>query len=274
MQKYLPFILILFIGILNTFSQKARNFLYADVKDKIGVVYNAHIINLNTKQGTFTNEDGEFRILAKENDSLQISFVGYKTIIYTVKKTNFGMLKKSFVLKKETYILDEVELKKTNLIGSLELDVKETPDDKINNLVTDLVNGIKKIDFRKDVVSNIDQIDRMKAPNMQKQTDPVSKFAGAGANISFGKDQYAEAKRELRKKIIFKENFPKMLLSRFGGKFFFVDLQIPKEKYYHFLEYCNPLDIEELYKSGKILELIKILQQESKTYLKVINLHE
>ena len=57
-------------------------------------------------------------------------------------------------------------------------------------MVTDLVNGIKKIDFRKDVVSKIDQIDKMKAPDMQKQTDPVSKFAGAGANISFGKDQY------------------------------------------------------------------------------------
>ena len=274
MQKYLLFSLILFIEILNTFSQKARNFLFADVKDKISVVYNAHVINLNTKQGTFTNEDGEFRILAKENDSLQISFVGYKTIIYVVNKANFGMLKKSFVLKKETYILDEVELKKTNLIGSLELDIKETPEDKINNLVTNLVNGIKKIDFRKGVISEIDQISRMKAPDMQKQTDPVSMFAGAGDNISLGKDQYATAKRKLRKTISFKEKFPEILLSRLGGKFFFVDLQIPKEKYYHFLEYCNPLDIEVLYKKGKILEIIKILQQESITYLKVVNLHK
>ena len=184
------------------------------------------------------------------------------------------MLKKSFVLKKETYILDEVELKKTNLIGSLELDIKETPEDKINNLVTNLVNGIKKIDFRKGVISEIDQISRMKAPDMQKQTDSVSMFAGAGDNISLGKDQYATAKRKLRKTISFKEKFPKILLSRLGGKFFFVDLQIPKEKYYHFLEYCNPLDIEVLYKKGKILEIIKILQQESITYLKVVNLHK
>ena len=39
-------------------AQKHRTFLYAEVKDKIDFVYNAHVVNLNTKQGTFTNEKG------------------------------------------------------------------------------------------------------------------------------------------------------------------------------------------------------------------------
>jgi hypothetical protein len=42
------------------------------------------------------------------------------------------------------------------------------------------------------------------------------------------------------------------------------------EKYFHFLEYCNPLGIENLHKEGKNLELIKILRTESISYLKII----
>ena len=81
-----------------------------------------------------------------------------------------------------------------------------------------------------------------------------------------------QKKRRLREEIKYKENFPEMLISEFGEKFFFVDLKIPKEKYHHFLAYCNPLAIENLYKKGNILEVIKIIRQESESYLKVINL--
>jgi hypothetical protein len=53
----------------------------------------------------------------------------------------------------------------------------------------------------------------------------------------------------------------------FGEQFFFVKLKIPKEKYFHFLEYCAPLNIETLYKEEKFLDLLKILLKESKSYL-------
>jgi hypothetical protein len=56
-----------------------------------------------------------------------------------------------------------------------------------------------------------------------------------------------------------------------GEDFFFIQLKIPKERYYHFLEYCNPLGIEKKYKNGEILEVIEILKNESSNYLKIIN---
>ena len=254
-----------------TFSQENRKFLYATIKDKVGAVSNAHIINKKTNQGTYTNEEGEFRILAKVNDSLQISFIGYKTTFFKVKIKHFGLFKNDIILEKEIYELDEVVIKKHNLFGVLIRDMKQTPED-IAIVKSKSAFDFSNIDFEKAVINTIDEIDRSKAPNMQKQTDPTAKFAGVGSSFSEDIDQYAAEKRRLRKEINFKENFPKMLISEFGEKFFFNDLKIPREKYHHFLEYCNSLNIEELYKDGKVLEMLKILQQESKSYLKIINL--
>ena len=59
-------------------------------------------------------------------------------------------------------------------------------------------------------------------------------------------------------------------MSELGEKFFFEQLKIPVERYFHFLEYCNFLGIEDLHKDKRILDIIKIFQTESKTYLEII----
>ena len=71
----------------------------------------------------------------------------------------------------------------------------------------------------------------------------------------------------MRKELNFKESFPEKLKKLFGDHFFFVRLKIPKDKYYHFLAYCNSLGIEELYKNNKHLDILKILLKESKSYI-------
>ncbi|MGY0426867.1 MAG: hypothetical protein ACWIPI_08585 [Polaribacter sp.] len=68
-----------------------------------------------------------------------------------------------------------------------------------------------------------------------------------------------------------KKDFPYKIMSELGEKFFFEKLKIPVDNYFHFLEYCNPLGIEQLHKDGKLLDIIKIFERESKTYLKIIN---
>lgn len=151
--------------------------------------------------------------------------------------------------------------------------MKQTPED-IAIVKSKGALDFSMINFKQTLIKQIDVVDRSKAPDTRKQTDPTAKFAGVGGGFSSGLDKYAMEKRRKRKEIAFKENFPKMLISEFGSSFFFNDLKIPKEKYYHFLEYCNPLDIELLYKNGNVLEVIKILQEQSITYLKSINLQE
>ena len=98
-------------------------------------------------------------------------------------------------------------------------------------------------------------------------------FAGAGAGsvIPF---KYSERLWALRKDLEFRKNFPKMLLSEFGEPFFENDLKIPTEKYYNFLEYCNPLGIESLFKQNRKIELINVLKKESVSYLLFLNKNE
>ena len=268
-----PLLFFLFLIVHNINAQQKRKFLYANVKDSFNSIANAHIINLNTNQGTFSNDSGEFRILATRKDSLQISFVGYATKIFVVSPNDFGMLKTTIKLEKTDYELDEVVIKKHNLKGVLSIDSKQVPKDQ------GIVKSAKAVDFsmvnfKETIILPIDVIDRSKAPDMRKVADPTSKFAGIGVGFSSGPDKYSLEKREMRKRIAFKESFPKKLLSELSPNFFFKELKIPKDRYYHFLDYCNHLEIEKLYKNGNIFDVIKILKQESVTYLKSINLQE
>nr|WP_299033930.1 carboxypeptidase-like regulatory domain-containing protein [uncultured Tenacibaculum sp.] len=128
MKKLL--IILCFVSSIKILSQERRTFLYASIYDEIGTVSNTHIINLNTKQGTFTNNNGEFRILAKPNDSLQISFVGYETKIFKVDSKHFGIQQNKIELKKVAIELDEVEIKKHNLLGYISSDTKHIKTEK------------------------------------------------------------------------------------------------------------------------------------------------
>ncbi|CAM1347599.1 carboxypeptidase-like regulatory domain-containing protein [Tenacibaculum crassostreae] len=135
MKKTL-FITITLIFSLKISGQNKRTFFYASIYDEIGVVSNAHIINLNTKQGTFSNDNGEFRILATKSDSLQISFVGYETKIFTLNTNHFGIQENKIELKKVPLELDEVEIKKHNLLGYISSDSKHIKSEKEINAET------------------------------------------------------------------------------------------------------------------------------------------
>ncbi|MDE0536746.1 carboxypeptidase-like regulatory domain-containing protein [Tenacibaculum sp. L6] len=128
MKKLL--IILCFVSSIKVLSQERRAFLYASIYDEISAVSNTHIINLNTKQGTFTNDNGEFRILAKPNDSLQISFVGYETKIFKVDSNHFGIQQNKIELKKVAIELDEVEIKEHNLLGYISSDTKHIKTEK------------------------------------------------------------------------------------------------------------------------------------------------
>ncbi|WKD86394.1 hypothetical protein KCTC32516_01769 [Polaribacter huanghezhanensis] len=105
-------------------------------------------------------------------------------------------------------------------------------------------------------------------------TDPTMKNVATTILSVAIPDKSSIKKRANRKKINFKEQFPEKLKNLFDEHFFFVQLKIPKQNYYHFIAYCNPLGIEELYKNKKQLEILKILLKESKSYLLLLEKRE
>ena len=87
----------------------------------------ANIVNLNLVKGTSSGENGHFEILARANDTLHFSFLGYKSI--KVKVTNdwlkFGDVK--IEMTELALALEEVVVKQLRLTGYLEVDIAQVP---------------------------------------------------------------------------------------------------------------------------------------------------
>ena len=263
-KKYLP-ILVCFLILSNTFSQEKNTLIIGTIIDSMGTVKNATIINLKKNQGTSSNNNGAFRMFLQLGDSLRISSIQHFSKIVTVSKSTIETKIISIFLKPKVYQLDEFELKKHNLSGRLGIDIKGVPSNKKDSLLRDVMD-FSKIDFSK-VDSRIDANIRMKPPIVNTVPNSLSGGAGGSVSIPFG---YSERLWALRRKLAQKKAFPSKILSELGDTFFFKKLKIPVDKYFHFLEYCNPLGIEDLHKNGELLKLIKILREESISYLKMI----
>ena len=261
--------LILFFFSLTSLAQEGKILISGRVLDSLGIVKNANIINLKTNQGTFSFDDGRFEMFASLGDSLRISSVQHvtKTRIITQKIIDNKALILS--LKYNTYVLDEFELKRNNLIGKLTIDIKSVPKDfKAATLKRNM--DFSNVDFSiKD--QRIDDNIRAKSKIVNTVANSYSGLNAGGIiggiiggllpGKKFKKTQSEDKKRDRLKA------FHKKILSELGEDFFFNKLKIPRDKYFHFLEYCDDLRLERKYNENKILEIIKIFKEESTSYL-------
>jgi hypothetical protein len=151
-------------------------------------------------------------------------------------------------------------------MGILGADLKDVPRSKKDSLLRNVMD-FSDINF-KEKDKTIDEIERVRPP-IANTMEGAMPMAGSGAAVSIPFQGSAKL-WALRKDLAQKKAFPYKILSELGDKFFFDELKIPVDNYYHFLEYCNPLGIEDLHKNGKQLEVIKILREQSVSYLKII----
>lgn len=107
---HILFLTALLLGI-NNFTQ-SQSFYFTELQGIVKTIEGksiskAHIINLSTRMGTITNEEGTFEILANKTDIIQISSVGYKTLLYVIPKIEEVQLVKYFTLSIDTINLAE-----------------------------------------------------------------------------------------------------------------------------------------------------------------------
>lgn len=88
---------------------------------------NVHIINLNSIKGVITNNDGQFKINAKVNDTLYFSYLGFEPQkeVVTNDWVKYGNV--NVALTEIGIALQEVIVAGNNLTGYLEIDVKNIP---------------------------------------------------------------------------------------------------------------------------------------------------
>jgi hypothetical protein len=261
MLKKISVLLFLYLISQSSDAQTARIVINGKIKNSVAKpISNTHIINLTTKVGTVSNEDGAFQIPVKEGDWLQISNIQFITKKVKIKKGNLKEQSLLIHLIPVENKLEEVVIKK-KLKGFLSLDRIDKKKDTIPKVNKEYYN-FSTMDLSFKGIKNLQD-----KSNAQYQTDPTMKnVATTIASVGIS-DNSSKKKRARRNLLNFKKNLPSLIIKEYGNKFFIETLKIPKNHLFLFLEYCNQFNIDQLFKERKHLKLLKILLKESKSYL-------
>ncbi|MFS4418333.1 carboxypeptidase-like regulatory domain-containing protein [Maribacter sp. 2307ULW6-5] len=98
-----------------------------------------HVVNLNQVVGTITNEQGEFALPAAVNDTLYLSFLGFRSQKIRVTNDMLKFKNTQIALTELAYALEEVTVRPYQLTGYLEIDVKNLP---LNNAYQYSISGL------------------------------------------------------------------------------------------------------------------------------------
>ncbi len=181
-----------------------------------------HIINLNKVVGTITNQDGKFSITAAVNDTLYLSYLGFKSQKVRVTNDMFKFEGTEIALTELAYALEEVIVRPYQLTGYLEIDVKNLP---INNAYQYSISGLSK---------------SYEAGN--KNPSAVTKVLGAILNpADLLRNLFGKKPRQMRKLRQMKEDddIRNLLASKFDRETLTELLQLEKVDIQDILNNCN-----------------------------------
>jgi hypothetical protein len=89
-------------------------------------IQDVNITNLNLVVGAASNSKGEFELKAKAGDTLNFSFIGFKSVKVRVTNDWVDRIEKSTITLTELALaLEEVVLNQLKLTGYLEIDIKQ-----------------------------------------------------------------------------------------------------------------------------------------------------
>ncbi|MGI9531397.1 carboxypeptidase-like regulatory domain-containing protein [Lutimonas sp.] len=97
----------------------------------------AHVVNLNSVEGTITNTNGQFEIPAVVNDTVFISYIGFQSIKLKITNDLLKGNELEIAIHEKTVNIEEVTLKSHKLIGVLVVDAKNVPQDSYSRIHID-----------------------------------------------------------------------------------------------------------------------------------------
>ena len=250
MKRKLTCLFLFVFFAMNCFSQKKFALISGKIISSNNSVNNVNIVNLNTKLGTVSNDEGEFEMMVSLNDTLLFSSIEYE--IKKIKITgNYLKYKRILVeLMPSINELDEVFIE--GLSGNLNYDINKVPNDTIKKHTFILKPG----DLKKQLPADTHGF--LKAPN-------VNPFSMGGGGVGLPDKRY-EAEQRLKREIARKKQFPLKIKKELGLDFFTKVLHISEEKIDNFLACCEYRGIIAEYYKNNLLEVIQILREESKSY--------
>ena len=183
-----------------------------------------NIVNLNQVIGTSTNVSGEFEIRANVNDTLHLSYLGYKSI--KVRVTNdwivFGAAT-SIEMTELALALEKVVVNQLRLTGYLEVDIQQVP-------------------IRRDTRYSISGLPTTGYEGQTNSPSMVSKVLGAIFNpADFLHKMFGKKPREMRKLRQMKKDdeIRNILASRFDREMLTALLNVDKVDLDLLIRECN-----------------------------------
>ncbi len=183
---------------------------------------NVNIVNINTVKGSTTNKDGVFQLKASVNDTLYISYLGFRSIQVKITEdwTRFGDVK--IKMTESAIALEEVKLKEIQLTGYLEIDAKNIPIyDNYRYSISGLDYAYEGGNYQKSAISKVLQ-------SVSNPTDLLYK--------TFGRKE--QQMRRLRKMKL-NENIKEILQDKYDRETLSAVLQISKDDIDQVLDRCN-----------------------------------
>lgn len=99
----------------------------------------AHVVNMNSVDGTITDSDGKFEIPARVNDTIFISYIGFQSIKLKITNDLLKGNELEIAIHEKVVNIDEVTVKSHKLIGVLVVDAKNVPEDSYSRIH---INGL------------------------------------------------------------------------------------------------------------------------------------
>lgn len=250
MKRKLTCLILLVFFAMKGFSQEKYALISGKIISPNNSVGNVHIVNQNTKLGTVSNDNGEFEMLVSLNDILLFSSIEYERKEVSITG-NYLKYKKIVVeLIPSVNALNEVFIE--GLTGNLNYDIKKVPLDTLPKHSFFLKPG----DLKKALPPDL---------HGSKKAPYVGFFPPIPGSVSLPDAGY-EAEQRLKREISRKKQFPSKIVKQLGLAYFTDKLQIPEDKINHFLAYCEDRNIINEFYKNNLLEVIRILRDESETY--------
>ena len=183
---------------------------------------NVNIVNINTVKGSTTGPEGDFKIRAKINDTVYLSYLGFRSI--QVKITDdwvkFGDVK--IKMTESAIALEEVKLQEIQLTGYLEIDAKNIPIfDNYRYSISGLDYAYEGGDYQSSAISKV----------LQSISNPADLLYKTFSR----KDQQMRRLRKMK----MNESIKEILKDKFDRETLSAVLQISKDDIDQVLEKCN-----------------------------------
>lgn len=193
--------------------------IHAETKKALSA---AHILNLNSVEGTITSEDGFFELPTQVNDTILVSYLGFSSIKLKVSNDLLKGNELEIALFERSEEMKEVIIKSIKLIGVLEIDIKQVPKDRFTRIH---INGLP-------------QTYEVGTPKRKNYSSPI---AALFQPVDFLYNLFGNKPNQLKKlqKLKKEDDLRKMLAGKFDREVMMEYLSMDSQELTDLLTDCN-----------------------------------